>query len=438
MSDRPSTAREFESPPAMVQPPGPSVPDPVTGSSNVTRISLTEVARAPATAGFCPSASVRFLGPTNSPLGSISNQPVAEEVASGASKWITCSRVPPPAYPSDSTVRFVPPTCSVPYSSWTASASKSTVTLRGPVTFDETTDTGLSSRIGPATCPSPRRFGGAAWSSTADAFIVTFPREPRGTAASPASVSVCTAVPLPAAPWTRRTGPAASETLAYASLGAFTGSLYVTITVLSPVRLAFSMRGAIPSDTPSDRTGGSALPDASATGLPAASYDSSMPDGLSSGRLPLSLSATTFDPSAMASLVATARSRASPPATDQPPAPVPSPASASTTGSLSTMRTVSRTPSDSTAAAPTTEGCCPSATCRVRLVLPSIWLFCASVIRVPSIVSVPVVFAASPPPKRITCLAVPLPSTPVTTLLPPGDNAMPPLKAARVAFTGSV
>ena len=60
--------------------------------------------------------------------------------------------------------------------------------------------------------------------------------------------------------------PPASVTLAYASLGASTGSLYVTVTSLSPVRLADSMRGAIPSDTPSDRTGASRLPDRSATG----------------------------------------------------------------------------------------------------------------------------------------------------------------------------
>ena len=163
-----------------------------------------------------------------------------------------------------------------------------------------------------------------------------------------------------------------------------------------------------------------------------------MPDGLSSGRLPLSLSVTTFDPSPMARRVSTTRSPASPPDTDQPSPLMPSPASASITGSLSTTRIVSRNPSDRTAAALSIEGACPSSTVISMLVLSSIRLPLASAIRVPSIVSVPVAFAASPPPKRIACRAVPLPSSPVTAPLPPGDRTMPPLNAARDAFTGSV
>ena len=238
----------------------------MTGSSNATRISLREVALAPATEGFCPSPSVRFIGPTNIPLGSIVNQPVADGVATGSSNRTTCSLVPPPVYPPGPIALSIPSTWSVAYSSWTAEALNCTVTLRGPVTLDEIMETDLSSRTVPVRYPSPRRLGGTAWSSTADAFIVTFPREPRGTAASPASASTCTAVSLSATLDTRWVVPPASVTLAYASLGASTGSLYVTVTSLSSVRLAESMRGAIPSDTPSDRTGASALPDASATG----------------------------------------------------------------------------------------------------------------------------------------------------------------------------
>ena len=91
--------------------------------------------------------------------------------------------------------------------------------------------------------------------------------------------------------------PPASETPAYAPSGALTGSLYATVTSLSPVRLADRMYGRIPSATASDATPSSSFSlDRSVTGPePAGAYDSSMPDGLSSGRGPVSVRLNSAD-----------------------------------------------------------------------------------------------------------------------------------------------
>ena len=68
MSDRDDTVREFESPPDMDQPPCPAVLVALTGSSKVTRISRSETASAPVTAGAWPSSRSSELGVAGSRL----------------------------------------------------------------------------------------------------------------------------------------------------------------------------------------------------------------------------------------------------------------------------------------------------------------------------------------------------------------------------------
>ena len=61
MPDLEDTEREFESPPVMVQPPVPLASGSTTGSVNVTRISVGEVARALSIVGLWASARVRRI-----------------------------------------------------------------------------------------------------------------------------------------------------------------------------------------------------------------------------------------------------------------------------------------------------------------------------------------------------------------------------------------
>ena len=227
------------------------------------------------------------------------------------------------------------------------------------------TDTGRLSETFWRISPTPMGLGRpAAASSTAPASIVMLAGEPIGTpAAVRLSASVCDAVPPPpASESTPRATPSARCTAPYAAAGASTGSPYVTTIVESPVRLADSIRGAIPSATALDRTDASRLPDASTTGpppLPAGLYDSRTPDGLSSARLPSRTSARWVELAGMTERACTETPAASPPATDQP-AGLPD-TSAPLIGSLNSTRISVR----ETAAAATTEGRWPSA---------SVWL----------------------------------------------------------------
>ena len=88
MPDRVDTAREFESPPVMVQPPLPLASGSMTGSVNVTRISLSEVARALSIVGLWASSRVRRISLAVPGLTTI--EPVAFGVTSSTECVIVC------------------------------------------------------------------------------------------------------------------------------------------------------------------------------------------------------------------------------------------------------------------------------------------------------------------------------------------------------------
>ena len=248
-----------EASPDTVRPPGTSLPDTdqppglgpasLTVSLKSTRIVLRETAVAFSMPGACPSASVRFWGPSKTtPLGSTRNQPVAEDVAGARSNRITCSAVSPPVYPFCMMLRSSPSTCSAVYSSAATAASNLRVRLPGPVILDSTTAVDRFSERMRSRSPAPRLLGLSARSSTIDAFTVRRASEPRGMAgSSTCSMSVCVSVLLLATDAMRTAAPPSSVIVLYAPSGALTRSLYVTTTVRSAVRLADIILGAIPS-----------------------------------------------------------------------------------------------------------------------------------------------------------------------------------------------
>ena len=100
------------------QPPAPSVPDALTGSSNAMRIVPSDVAVALETEGACPSASVRFTTPAPNGLPSRSTtagpsikiQPVALGAASSLPNATVCVRVPFQSCCACNAVRISPST----------------------------------------------------------------------------------------------------------------------------------------------------------------------------------------------------------------------------------------------------------------------------------------------------------------------------------------
>ena len=222
-------------------------------------------------------------------------------------------------------------------------------------------------------------------------------------AASPISVIVWTGEPPPSSsPETVRVPEGGDRTGdEYAACVPSTFSLYVTVISLSPVILADSTLGGIPSPIATAVTASSSLPAASRTKPPLRRYVMSA-SGLVPVRLAASVRTSSVDPAEMSDLDNTIGLPA--PDTDQPPGPVAS--VASLTGSSNTTRILA----GASAVALSIVGSCPSDSVRFTTPAPNglpPWSTTAG----PSISIQPVALgAASASSNATVCVRVPFQS----------------------------
>ena len=272
---------------------------------------------------------------------------------------IVCESVLLPASPS--LLRAVPLTVMSEYADRGAVAGSLYVMVRAlpAVMLAETTSGG---RPSPRACRS--RSGPAsalpASSATSAVTITAVPVALVASTRSPPNAIVCVRDPFPDRIMDGRgsASPLGTSTFSYAVFGAETFSLYRITASPPPVMRAESITGGIPSATGTGPKAASALPAASATTMPPPlAYDTATPSGRVSARSASSARSSAAGSDGGIDRPDTARpAGASVPDTDQPPALLPDAEPA--TGSSNATRIVR----SDVAAAPVTEGACPSRT----------------------------------------------------------------------------